>query len=335
MICPICGTHVADDIDICPACHADLSLTRSLPRLQGTFCPGCGALVLDGENYCPSCGTPVEGDHDGERKRRAELLSEVPHVDESSVPEDDSKQDTHILARIDSAIPDEPEQFYEERVERRGTSMRMVVLAAIASLVIVGGFVLYAAHPWDPRAMTPDPTPDADLSQVGYPGAIEHLAGQDTGVAATDMRSADEITYEEMHTAYDKLLDIDARIGELDELLFESCRTYTAQERSDAYAQASALAIELSNLINEIGEIDVTTGTYESDLNDLLTLASWQRNRLDALVRAWEIAAGTYDPEGQWDTITYPVLSQRNPDGTDTYKALFDEEAPLWNPAEP
>ncbi|WP_169726182.1 zinc ribbon domain-containing protein [Atopobium fossor] len=59
MICPYCGTHIADDLSVCPACHSTLELTMRLPKLDGTYCKTCGALIPNDMSSCPSCGMPV------------------------------------------------------------------------------------------------------------------------------------------------------------------------------------------------------------------------------------------------------------------------------------
>lgn len=331
MICPHCGTHVPDGSAVCPACHAELDATTVLPRVGGSYCPGCGSLLPEGATSCPACGMPVgrrepAGAAGGEGRRLS-----LPEVDAAPEPADELEE-THSMPRIESAIPGESEPAYD-RLPRT----RVVLLCAAASLALVGGLALALTHPWDPDAYSTRATEARDTSRAGFPGERERLSGQDsTGEdPGDDPISADEATYEELIAAYEELGELDERLGAAESGFEQAAFGGDAQAFSDAAAEAEQLSYDVSNLISDIGEVDVTSGTYAEDAEHLETLGNWLRNRADALNGAWAAAKASPDPASDRDEIMAPLTETQNAYGVSTYKGLFDQNYEAWEPMPP
>ena len=327
MKCPACGSEIADGQDICPACHANLAATRVMPKLTGSWCPSCGALVPAGQQVCPSCGMPVDTTgatrvaDELERRRAEELRAE--------------RERTSTLPRIESAIPSEPNPHSESAYGReRLPHTKVFALAAIASLLVVGGAALAIAHPWDPNLTDTRATTPADTSQAGFPGTVERLAGQDRGTAsATSVLSADEATFQSLTSSYEALADLSARADELEQRLDEKGTSGTADERSQGEQDALQLQLDVSNEAATIAGIDTqTTGTYADQKANVSTLASWLRNRVDAIYEAWKLSAESDNPTADKDKIMKPMIGNRASDGSEAYVNLFKKNYDAWKP---
>ena len=69
------------------------------------------------------------------------------------------------------------------------------------------------------------------------------------------------------------------------------------QEAFDnASSECEELSYDVSNLISDIQSVDVTSGTYAEDVEHLVTLGNWLRNRVDALNSAWNSAEAPQIP---------------------------------------
>lgn len=326
MRCPVCGSLVDDGLDVCPACHANLTATRVMPRLKGTWCPSCGALVPTGSTVCPKCGMPLVAPEQAAPASRSERDGEELRHE---------RERTTTLPRIESAIPSEPDPGVESAYGREPLPhTKVFVVAALASLLVVGGATLAITHPWDPSASDPRATTPADTSQAGFPGAITALAGQDsTGDVAATVQSADETTFEKLMAAYDELGKISERADASIEKFGELATSGSAKERSSAASEAQQISLDASNLVTTIKDIDVTTtGTYTDQRDHLATLASWLRNRADALYKAWGLSAKSADPEADATEIQAPLKGQGSSD-EGSYASLFAKNYEAWKPS--
>lgn len=329
MRCPSCGSEVADNLEVCPACHANLSMTRVMPKLTGTWCSSCGALIPAGSDVCPKCGLPggapaaSAAENELRQRRSEERRLEA--------------EQTSALPRIESAIPSEPDPGAESTYGReRLPHTRVFALAAIASLLIVGGATLAITHPWDPTLNDTKATMPADTSQAGFPGTVSKLSGQDkSSTEAISVQSADEATYSSLLSAYEQLADISSRADELEELLDTTGVSGSAEERADAESQAEQLSLDASNIVTTIQGIDVdTTGTYSDQKTNVSTLASWLRNRVEAIAKAWKLSAASNDPAADSSKILAPMAGNRESDGSEAYVNLFKKNYDAWKPEE-
>ena len=303
-------------------------MTRVMPKLTGTWCSSCGALVPAGATVCPKCGMPVEPAH----------VSSAVEQMEHRRAEDRAleRERTSSLPRIESAIPSEPDPSSESAYGReRLPHTKVFALAAIASLLLVGGLTLVIAHPWNPNLNDTRATTPADTSQAGFPGTISALQGQDKVASTTSVESADDLTYNSLLEAYESLKDISDRADDLESRLDTTGISGSSEDRSAALEEAKQLSLDASNVVTTISNIDVvTTGTYTDQKTNVSTLASWLRNRVEAIYDAWEISAGSSDPAADTSKILAPMVGNRESDGSEAYVNLFKKNYDAWKPVQ-
>ena len=303
-------------------------MTRVMPKLTGTWCSSCGALVPAGATVCPKCGMPVEPAH----------VSSAVEQMEHRRAEDRAleRERTSSLPRIESAIPSEPDPSSESAYGReRLPHTKVFALAAIASLLLVGGLTLVIAHPWNPNLNDTRATTPADTSQAGFPGTISALQGQDKVASTTSVESADDLTYNSLLEAYESLKDISDRADDLESRLDTTGISGPSEDRSAALDEAKQLSLDASNVVTTISNIDVvTTGTYTDQKTNVSTLASWLRNRVEAIYDAWEISAGSSDPAADKSKILAPMVGNRESDGSEAYVNLFKKNYDAWKPVQ-
>ncbi|MBQ3267064.1 MAG: zinc ribbon domain-containing protein [Atopobiaceae bacterium] len=331
MICPFCNTLVPDDSVVCPACRADLSMTGSFAPLEGTYCPACGALVPDGSASCPSCGTPVVARPAASQPPA--WAEDLPEVEEGhGAPSDE----TTVIPRIMSAISAEGERREDVIAAQAVPRPFPLFLVAILALLVVGGSVLAVTHPWNTEAYDQRATTERDTSHAGFPGFIETLSGQDSTPSDTqEVISGDEATYEQLHSIY-------ARLGELADSVDDNVRTFnqvatsgSRDERQAGRDDAYAIAIEASNLLAELEQVDVSSGTYEEAASNISTLGNWLRNRADTLTSAWDVSLAYDNPSEASGEIMAALAVDDNSLGRNAYMSLFHDRYAGWEPQPP
>jgi hypothetical protein len=246
------------------------------------------------------------------------------------------RERTSSLPRIESAIPSEPDPSSESAYGReRLPHTKVFALAAIASLLLVGGLSLVIAHPWNPNLNDTRATTPADTSQAGFPGTISALQGQDKFASATSAESADDLTYNSLLGAYESLKDISDRADDLESRLDTTGISGSSEDRSAALEEAKQLSLDASNVVTTISNIDVvTTGTYTDQKTNVSTLASWLRNRVESIYDAWKVSAGSSDPAADKGKILAPMVGNRESDGSESYVNLFKKNYDAWKPAQ-
>ncbi len=272
---------------------------------EDRWCPTCGTLVPPGASACPHCGMPME---------RLGIEPRIPKIEDDDIAD----QPTRFLPKLMSAIPSEEDRSEEERVRPRATLA--LVVAALGAVALIGGFLLYLWHPWDPdffdtRAQTP-----ADTSMEGFPGTVDRLQGQDSdGATVSESLTSDEATHRALTEA---LEGYDAIADELD-LEFQTLESDfdAPYETREADAQAArSTSIELSNLISGVQQEDMSSGTYLSAQSELVRMGNYLRNRADALTRAWDSSLSSDDPSA--DKLR--ALDEAEREGAE-YARLFQE----------
>ncbi|WP_058270299.1 hypothetical protein [Olsenella massiliensis] len=91
--------------------------------------------------------------------------------------------------------------------------------------------------------------------------------------------------------------------------------------RDEGKAAADQLSLDISNLILSIADIDVTSGTYAADAQNMSTLGNYLRNRMDALDACWRRALAVEDPAARADEIASYLSSSV----AASWKGQFDQ----------
>lgn len=335
MICPTCKTHIPDGSLVCPACHARVSVTVAMPQLLGRWCPSCGVALDWDDEVCPSCGLPVErawGSQYDETTSAGPETPVFPEADEDAAGSFSEFEDTHALPRIESAIPAERDPDSKVEAQEVMPQSRSLVLASVASALLVCGIALAITHPWNPDAFSIRATKEKDTSMAGFPGTVETLTGQDSNGPAVEVLSGDDATYQQLVEIYEKLGSYAGRADESEELFGEVAFGSNLTERTRGKREAEALAIDVSNLIGRLEQVDVTSGTYADAAEHLSTLGNWLRNRVDTLVAAWAADVDATDPAAEQERLTGLLMANAGTDGQDAFKTLFSDNYDAWKP---
>lgn len=160
------------------------------------------------------------------------------------------------------------------------------------------------------------------------------MPGQDSGnTDASTVVSADEATFSSLTSSYEALADLSSRADELESRLDETGVSGSAEERAAGEQDAKQLALDVSNEASTIAGIDVqTTGTYADQKANVATLASWLRNRVEAIYSAWQLSAQSSDPASDREKILSPMSGNRESDGSESYVNLFKKNYEAWKP---
>ena len=124
-----------------------------------------------------------------------------------------------------------------------------------------------------------------------------------------------------------------SRADELESRLDETGVSGSVEERAAGEQDAKQLALDVSNEASTIAGIDVqTTGTYADQKANVATLASWLRNRVEAIYSAWQLSAQSSDPASDREKILSPMSGNRESDGSESYVNLFKKNYEAWKP---
>ena len=316
-VCHRCGALVPDGAASCPHCHAVTEVTQKIAVGDLTWCPSCGALVPPADETCPKCGTLVRPAAASRPVRDLDL----PEIDDESEP--DSSR-TGVMTRIESAIPPAADASSPAASRDRMPRPRAFAFAAIFAVAIVGGAALLITHPWDPTASITRASEPADTSMSGYPGSVDALSGQDRERDKDQPVSAD--AFDLIESAYERLSELEGAVGESETLLRETCGEGDAEALADGLEDAQAVSLDVSNLISDIERLGDDDGTYAEDVEHLLTLGNWLRNRCDVLTEAWRLAAESDDPSSVSSQVVSALTGGRD------YARLFDQNYDDWRP---
>ncbi|MDO4797285.1 MAG: zinc ribbon domain-containing protein [Coriobacteriales bacterium] len=296
MRCPNCGTLVRDGAGVCPACHATLEATAAHAPGEVTWCESCGAAIPVGEDTCPTCGMPVGGVFE-------EVFEEAP-------PQSDD------MSTLVSAIPPDPSETPDDlhTIEERPRRLRLLLLAACAALVLVGGATLFITRPWDPEAYTIHATTDADTSMEGFPGTVTHLSSQD--------RIEDEVWQGYLGDVNGFLDGFYQRMGEMSleaEVLYDSLSSLSSKGDMASVAGRSMAVAKLRDELIQTSTLATRLVLPDTKLDErrdkLLVLSTYLRGELDILEGAWTAASS----EGNVDaaSIAARIALQRASAGRD------------------
>lgn len=296
--------------------------------MGGCWCERCGSLIPDGSPTCPGCGLPNPYYVDAAMVEGGE---ERP-AEEGDALESDR---TNSMPRIESAIPSESDEgatVIRDRLPR----MRVIIGSLLIGVLAMSAIVVTITRPWDPSAFDTKAKTEADTSMAGFPGHVSELQGQDnTGSGQSgEVRSGDEVTFEKLADIHSELGELAKSVDESEELFGRIAYSGSESDRAGGKRQADALSIQISNLIEKIDAVDVTSGTYADDAANLKTLGNWLRNRTDALCEAWGLDVSADDPSSSRDAIDSLLYTADGTSVTKSFKVLFDQNYAMWAPKE-
>lgn len=307
-------------------------------REQGRWCSSCGVRLSWDDDICPHCGLPQE------RKRTAVPVSQVPEIvatDDTAeflasvVPEPetavvfdevDDALDVDWDALVEGAIRVESDSMGDSAdsmaVEDERTPRHSVVLSLIVVLAVMGGLVALVTHPWDSRTSPIGASEGADSTAVGFPGTADGSSGQGDAGKTSEPSEGDEETYAQLTKVYGKLMRYQERADGNESLLYQVAKTGTLAELTQGRRVCEALSIDVRKLLADLDKVDVSTGTYQEDLEHLVKLGGWLQKRVEALMSAWKAA----EADDGWDQVRAGLQNQ------DTYKLLFERRCSSWEP---
>lgn len=279
MICPGCGALVPEDANNCPYCRLPLTNDQGAGAdPSARWCMSCGSPIPGGANACPVCGLPVEGAFDEAEGARFSVGTVMPQTE-------DEADSTGFM----SAIPPTPNGSERDETPReKQRRMRLILLAVVASLVVVGGTALYITRPWDPNAYTIHAMEDADTSMEGFPGEVTHLTSQDRTQENERLAVFDEA---------EQFMDsVDARLQQLASELQEShdkieaylSRGYLLDEGADT-ATVVAISDELAQTCAKLDSYDLTDTDLEGRRDELVVIAGYLDGAANVLGEAWSL----------------------------------------------
>ena len=303
-----------------------------MPVLRGRWCPSCGSAVGWHDEVCGNCGFPLER----EWETPGDVTPEVPlqgDDDGAMMQEVGSASDTREMARIESAIPAEDDPTSKVAALEVIPRTSRFLVASVAAIIFVCGIALTLAHPWNTDAYSIKATKEKDTSMAGFPGTVESLTGQDSDEdASVEILNEDDALYADLSDAYEKLGRYAERADESEKLFGEVAFGDDLDERTRGKREAEALAIDVSNVIESLQELGTTSELYAEDIDHLLTLGNWLRNRVDALTAAWTADVDSEDPAAERDRISALLQADEGDQNANAYKKLFDESYEAWKP---
>ena len=283
MNCPHCGASIPDGMEACPACHVKL-IGPDVSGEPTVWCESCGSPVPEGVEACPVCGLPVKDAYEDWDEEETTVVKEAPKEDGEA-------------ASLTSAIPPAPEAGDAERgTDDAPTHMRLVIVAAIAALLVVGGTTLYITRPWDPNAYITHATEDADTSMEGFPGTVTHLSGQDLiedSERTEYLKNAERTTDDFM-----KLMgEVDAECAELEVPVEDFLETGLLGESSGSAAKAESMRERFETAYEEVAGFDMRGSSYEERHGSILVTAEYLQGRVRCVCDAWTALESFPEPD--------------------------------------
>ena len=336
MICPTCGTHIADGLLRCPACHASVAMTIAMPVLQGRWCPSCGVSVEWEAEVCPNCGLPLEstwGAPDApDDAAQQGATGELPEVQEELEAEADAEPAE--APHIESAIPAEDDPTSKVALLDQLPHSRPLVVASIASALVIGGLALAITQPWNPNRNSIRATEEADTSMAGFPGTVESLSGQDQDPdeASQDELTGEDAVFAQLVESHEKLGRYADRARENEALFMEVAFTEDLIRREEGKRKADALAIDLDNFDEEMAQLRESTSVYGDDVAHMLALSDWLRGYDTTLCTAWEADMDSKDTEADRPKLLALLEADQGPEGKNIYLESFEKSYDSWKP---
>ena len=326
---------MADGTAVCPACGCDTGITKKIRRTTGVWCPSCGALIPDGVDACPKCGHPSPNAPAVRPTRGIRLpkVSETDKTSQFSAIQAPAPEPEDAVFDPKSAIP--PERLVNEDRTRgydRMARVRVMLIAAVAALIVVGGSIILITHPFDPGRYNQRSSEQVETPTAGSPGQIESLSGQDVrGSSQTSADAASDATYQLLYDTYVQFGDLATLVDEQEEYFLNTYLSEDLDARNAGLDACRELYNEISMSIDALEQIG-SSPAYSEDIVNVKQLGRWLLYRLDALIDAWTIDVGYLVPEVVDYAIEDAYYSDKDDDGVSINKKYFDVCYEDWEP---
>ena len=172
-----------------------------------------------------------------------------------------------------------------------------------------------------------------DASVRGDPNKLDDDDDDDAHDAAT---ISEQNVYDQLSSYYGRLSDLDQQVRDC----ATTFNTYYLKDdrssRQSASDAAEALEDQISDLKDEVEDLDVTVDSQNySSWKDIITLYDDLENRIDVICDAWEISLEYSSPANHKDEIVAP-LARDNVAGTNDnkYRLDFEDRYPGAAPVE-
>lgn len=333
------------------------------------FCTQCGKLLKDDERFCTSCGAPVtDDDQVSQAQEDAPFVENAPAPDTVSgadattaqpQPADVTVQSAHqpapdpqpevgttqqwaaANAAAQQPIPTAAPQAGAPTAPKNNNALLIGIIAALV-VVIIALVVFFMIKPFDKGADDSKGTTiekvkvhndDDDASVKGDPNKLDDDDDDDAHDAAT---ISEQNVYDQLSSYYGRLSDLDQQVRDC----ATTFNTYYLKDdrssRQSASDAAEALEDQISDLKDEVEDLDVTVDSQNySSWKDIITLYDDLENRIDVICDAWEISLEYSSPTNHKDEIVAP-LARDNVAGTNDnkYRLDFEDRYPGAAPVE-
>lgn len=288
----------------------------------------------DGDEEASTQGDVIEGADEGaatdaDDDAGPDMASEQEKNDDAELfgivgPGEVNLRQGRYRPHFDSAIPMGEDRFGVEARSEGMPRMSAFLVAAAASLVIIGGTTLLITHPWDQSAFQTRATDEKDVSSAGYPGEVGALSGQDSDAEGSDKPDKDASAFNTLTTSYAKLGELRKSLGENEDLLITAMQTDEATLIEGGYSEAESATIELASIQTDLSSIEMQTSSYKAEAESLKELATWLRDWSEALVESWSVINRAYSPSYA-ETEVMDILYGGEWYGTNAQRKQFDE----------
>lgn len=178
--------------------------------------------------------------------------------------------------------------------------------------------------PGDEAADAPAPVPSPEPEAPREPATAERLPA-----AEADPQAAASLT-----AFYGGLPALDAKVGEAAQEFNGLYLSGSLEERRSALGRCEELRADIAEARDEVRALGIPAASpYHGCAEDIAALYEDLYQRIDVIIRSWEIDVGFDDPAGHSDEICAPMAAA-NEGGVSRYLKDYQERYPGADPAQ-
>lgn len=337
MYCGNCGKPMQSDAIYCTNCgwHRTFHCSQGheVPEestfctvdgelLQRKSCPNCGARVDQCWNYCSECGTWLgQPDADAPNRKRLVLIGVAAAV-------------IAALVVVFVVVLSNESSVVEASVtvpDLSGLTQDAATSQIEANNLVLGTVVnQYNDDFPEGRVISQDP---AAGSSVDSGGAVDLVVsqGSEPDPEPDPSPSQDEQFHDAIVTSYNRLSGYDSRIKDVATTFNNHYLSGSVSERASYAATARSLLSELKEQRSNLYALSQpSNSSYSTQFSLLKRCYDDCVERVDCIVRSWNISLAYADPSDHKDEIIAPLSEEM--DGTQNrYKTDYDSIYPQIN----